>query len=94
MGFHTVKKRLLEALRAGTFMHEARHAISSKNLLLMGEVTVSQVIHLVNKCTGLDHQSAPHHFLKNIEIHILKKDGWYIKFYILEPDVWFISVHQ
>jgi hypothetical protein len=27
-------------------------------------------------------------------VHVLKRDGWYIKFFFIEPDTWFISVHQ
>lgn len=30
----------------------------------------------------------------DVKNHVLKRDGWYIKFFFIEPDTWFISVHQ
>jgi len=26
--------------------------------------------------------------------HVLRRHGWYIKFYFIEPETWFLSVHQ
>ena len=36
----------------------------------------------------------PHDMVKTVDVHILRKDGWYIKFYFLDPKTIFISVHR
>ncbi|WP_181427854.1 hypothetical protein [Pseudomonas mosselii] len=45
-------------------------------------------------CDGSHYSSSPHHAVPAIEVHVLKRRGWYIKFYFIEPQTWFISVHQ
>lgn len=49
---------------------------------------------LIRKCNGKDHETPAHDIMESITVHVLKKDGWYIKFYFIDPDTWFISVHQ
>ena len=41
-----------------------------------------------------NHTETPHHTIATATIHVLKRDGWYIKFYFIERDTIFISVHQ
>jgi hypothetical protein len=60
----------------------------------MGLVTSQDVIEIVEKCNGTHHAASPLHSDPSIIVHVLKRHGWYIKFYVLEPDAWFISVHR
>ena len=48
------------------------------------------------RCKGSEHQTSPHHVINSVEVHVIKTQGWYIKFYFLDadPDTVFISVHQ
>lgn len=36
----------------------------------------------------------PCHTGASTEVHVLRRDGWYIKFYFLDEDTVFISVHR
>jgi len=94
MGFRDARKSLLNALKSGTYQHEARNDINEKNKLLTGELSVEAVIAIVQKCNGKHHTMSAHHADRTITVHVLKRDGWYIKFYFIDPMTWFISVHQ
>lgn len=105
VGFKDIKKATIDALQAGNVQHEARAgAIDDKNLLQTGDVTTQDVMRLLARCKGTQYSSAPHHQTHlNIEVHIFQpemalasgqeKRRWYIKLYLLESDIWFISVH-
>ena len=94
-GFRAVKSKIIGALKNGNYQHQARGgAIEVKNLLQSGEVTAMQVIGLLGNCTSHHHESSPHHQVAGVEVHIIKKDAWYIKFYFIDPDIFFISVHR
>jgi hypothetical protein len=94
VGFAGAKSRLIKALREGRFLHEARDQVETKNLLLMGQVTTDEVLAVVGRCFGQHHSSSPHHADPRIDVHILRRDGWYVKFYFIDPDTIFISVHK
>ena len=104
MGFKEVKQKAIRALKEGLVQHEARDEVDEKNLLLTGEVTSGQVVRLLNACHGTQYTCAPHHQVTAIDVHVFKPKTrlepgadmkrWYIKLYFLEPDVWFISVHE
>jgi hypothetical protein len=94
MGFKDAKRALLRALKNGTYQHYARNDISAKNKLLTGEISVEAVIRIVGKCSGTNHTMSAHHADQSITVHVLKRDGWYIKFYFIDADTWFISVHK
>tara|TARA_B100000949_G_scaffold225663_2_gene230138 strand:+ start:333 stop:692 length:360 start_codon:yes stop_codon:yes gene_type:complete len=94
IGFKEAKKRLIQALGEGTFLHEARSQIETKNLLQVGLVTPDDLIELVKKCGGQHHECSPHHSVTGVEVHVLRRDGWYVKFYFVDPDTIFISVHK
>lgn len=79
---------------AGTYLHEARDAIPVKNLLATHSVSVEDIIAVLKVSGGQDHESSPHHQMPTVDVHVIRRNGWYIKFYFLEPDTWFISVHQ
>ncbi|PHR29325.1 MAG: hypothetical protein COA36_03755 [Desulfotalea sp.] len=98
MGFKKEKYEVLKRLLLGNYLHEARSSISEKNLLQTGKVSAETVAKIINKARGGDYSTSPHHFVDNIEVHILRKvtyenKSWYIKWYSLEPDLFFISVH-
>ena len=91
--FNAVKKAVMLALAAGAYQHEARGDIDVKNLLATGDVSATEVMALLRKSRGTEHQCSPHHFDSSITVHVIKTGGWYLKFYFIEPDTWFISVH-
>lgn len=93
IGFRAVKRNVLACLLAGRYQHEARSSITEKNKLQTGEVSAQFVHSLVRQSTGLDHSCSPHHRHPSIIIHVIRTQGWYIKFYFVDPDTMFISVH-
>lgn len=102
MGFKKIRSLAIQVIQEGRVQHEARDEIDEKNLLLMGDVTIEQVIRLLKACRGTQYSSSTHHMVPDITVHVfkpevslgLRKDRWYIKLYFMEPDVWFISVHK
>lgn len=98
MGFKDIKRIAIDCLKKGAFDHEARNDINVKNLFSTGVIDTDYVISLINKTSGKEYQSSPHHQENTIDVHILCpfKDGfyWYVKFYFIEPDIIFISVHK
>lgn len=94
IGFREAQRAVIAALEAGEYQHVSRGDIDVKNLLAAGEVSASEVAQVVRSCRGIHYTSSPHHAVDAIEVHVLKRDGWYIKFFFIEPDTWFISVHQ
>lgn len=94
MRFNEIKRTVITALRAGTFQHEARRDINVKNLLATGQVGAKFVEQLLSNCTNSHLVTTPHDCDSSISVHVVRKDGWYIKFYFLNPDTMFISVHQ
>lgn len=100
MGLTEVRARIVKKLRDGRILHDTTRSgtIDEKNLLLVGKVTVEEVIEVINSAKGSDYSTSKHHLDPSIDVHVfkLKKKGvnWYIKCYMLEPDVWFISVHH
>ena len=94
MAYKVAKARVLQALKTGAYLHEPRSGIDVKNLLAMGEISVEDVMTLIARSSGTEHTESPHHVLKTIPVHCIITKGWYIKFYFLDPDTWFISVHQ
>lgn len=94
-GFKVAKRKVIDALQNGTYQHESnRSEIATKNLLSTGKVTGKQICELIMRSKGKDHSSSAHHNDASIQVHVIKRDGWYVKFYFLDPDTIFISVHQ
>jgi hypothetical protein len=97
-GFLVAKKLALQCLQNGNFQHEQRNDINIKNLLATGEVDADSIAKVIGKSKGINHESSHHHHDSGTEVHIIKRDGWYIKFYFIEiePDnlTVFISVHR
>ena len=93
-GFKEAKKKVIESLEQSSFQHETRKDVNTKNLLATGDVTPNEVINIIKKCSGNNHSILVHHQLNNVIVHLIKKNGWYIKFYFIDPDTVFISVHK
>lgn len=89
-----MKRAVVEALLAGDFQHFSRRDIDVKNLLAMGAVSPSFVEEVVISSRGMDYVCSPLHGNRRIDCHLIKSRGWYIKFFFLDPDTVFISVHQ
>lgn len=93
-GFREAKRKVIAALTSGSFLHEARNEIDAKNKLATGEISAATVVELIKTSTGRGHSRSSHHADPSITVHVISRRGWYIKFYFVDPDTWFISVHQ
>jgi hypothetical protein len=107
MKFTEARRRIIQALREGSYQHEARDVVEGKNLLATGDVTSAEVAELLQRCRGDQHESQPHHFDDQVLVHFFKPtrqgEQWYIKAYLIgDPDdedddprvAVFISVHK
>ncbi|NSZ17618.1 hypothetical protein G6L66_12500 [Agrobacterium vitis] len=94
MDFKDVKYSVIKALKEGTYQHEARGTIEVKNALMTGDISREDLIKIIKRCNGTHHQRSQHHRVSTVEVHIFRRDDWYIKFYFLDPDTLFISVHK
>ncbi|CAG9000286.1 MAG: hypothetical protein CENE_02280 [Candidatus Celerinatantimonas neptuna] len=98
MGFKDVKQKVIECIERGAYDHEVRGNIDVKNLFQCGQLTDEYVVELIKATRGNEYDVSPHHQVPSVDVHVLKpfKDGkrWYVKFYFIEPDVMFISVHE
>lgn len=101
MGLKSAKLRVVTALRAGTFEHEAREALAEKNLLAIGAVSAEFVADLVQRTSGADYSESPHHLDGAVIVHVFRpsvqRNRWYVKVYFLEHEgrqAVFISVHR
>jgi hypothetical protein len=98
MGFKDVKRQVIECLDKGLVSHEQRGDINVKNLLAIGQVSLDEVAEIIGRCRGNEYSSSPHHFDSSISVHVVKTkragQDWYIKWYFVEPNSMFISVHH
>lgn len=94
MSFNKVKQKVIKCILSNNVQHETREC--SKNLYATGELSDEDVIKIIQSCQGDCYEKQRHHFL-DVDVHIMKPkgkyDGLYVKFYFIEPDAWFISVH-
>lgn len=93
-GFKKARHGVIAALQSGQYLHVARGDLDVKNLLAMGEVSAETIVEIIRSCSGVHHSCSPHHAVPTVDVHVLKRHGWYIKFYFIEPHTWFVSVHQ
>ena len=101
MGFKDVRARIILSRIEGHFQHEERAQAEGKNLLATGDISVEEIIELLRRCRGNQHQTGRHHSDSTQVIHIFKPTinsiRWYIKAYIVDQDgvtAIFISVHR
>lgn len=96
MGFKEIRALLIEALLDDRIEHETRAEIEDKNLLSTGEVTSELVVRLLRRCAGWEYSTSRHH-TQNVDCHIFTPrmggECWYIKAYLQNEQVVFISVH-
>lgn len=97
MGFSDIKKKVVDCVKAGKAQSTPRNDKGEKNLFLTGEKSADDVVSMLNKTNGTQYTSMPHDKIADIEVHVFKPligdEEWYIKFYFLDPDCIFISVH-
>ena len=98
MGFRAVKNQVIKCLENGRVQHAMdRCEIDVKNLLATGQVSADEVAGVIGRAGGNDYECRSHHFDESVEVHIITTNhmgtNWYIKWYYIEPDVVFISVH-
>lgn len=84
----------MQALADGTYQSESRGDIATKNVLAMGIVSPLDIRAIIARCNGTHHESSPHHQDPSVTVHVLRHTGWYIKFYFVDLDTIFISVHH
>lgn len=104
MGYNDQKRYVLAAIKQGSIQHATRGTAHSngtldvKNLLATGAVSAELVADIIKASSGRDYRCQPHDQIKGIDVHIITKQhaglNWYIKWYVIEPDVYFISVHN
>ena len=80
MGFKEAKRRLIHALQNVAYQHDTRKNAYAKNLLQTGRISAERLCEIVKRCQGQDHRTSPHHGDRNVEVHILVREGWYLKF--------------
>jgi len=97
MGFSDAKRQVLTCLKSRKILHEERNNIEIKNLLSTGQVSVEEVKDILSQVRGNEYEGSKHHTISTLDVHIVKTSfrgkHWYIKWYYLEPDSIFISVH-
>ena len=95
MAFNEVKIKAIACIKDGRVRHVERDV--DKNMFASGEFAPEDMIQIIGACRGDDYSTGRHHFL-DADVHILKPkgkyDGLYIKFFFIEPDIMFISVHD
>jgi len=98
IGFKKVKSKVIDCLKTGKVRHEQRGDIDIKNLLAIGTVTTEQVATAIARASGDEYECRFHHYDSQIQVHIIKTVNagkrWYIKWYFIEPETVFISVHE
>lgn len=100
MGFTDVKRLVLACLDAGAFRFQLRDAMSEKNLLATGAVTVAQARRMIAQCSGLQYRALPMSdapgSLKHEFRPVIDGTPWFIRLYFTDAPtgvVVFISFH-
>ena len=96
--YKEIKQQVIDCLNKGYVSHEQRNDIDVKNLLAIGQVSLEEVAEIIGRSRGNDYSSSLHHFDSSITVHIIKTrragHNWYVKWYFVEPNSVFISVHH
>lgn len=97
MGFDDIKNKVISCVKAGKAQSTPRADKNEKNLFLTGDVDAETLVSMLEKTRGTQHETMPHSSIDGVEVNIFKPligdEQWYIKFYIIDPDCIFISVH-
>ena len=96
--YKEIKRQVIDCLNKGYVSHEQRNDIDVKNLLAIGKVSLEEVAEIIGRSRGNDYSSSPHHYDSSIAVHVIKTrlagQYWYVKWYFVEPNSVFISVHH
>jgi len=64
----------------------------------VGEVTVSDVVKLLQRCRGDEYGESPHHFDRDVTVHEFRPIAagvrWYVKGYFKGTELVLISAHR
>ena len=97
MGFKGAKIQVLACLKSGNILHGQRRDINIKNLLATGQISIEDLTGIISQTRGNEYENSEHHLIKGLDVHILKTSfqgkDWYVKWYFIEPNSVFISVH-
>lgn len=98
MGFKETISKLIEHLDNGYYvLHEECDNIDIKNLLSTNVVTLSDVTSIVEKTRERNYSCSTHHLDEKVDVHLITTihsgRDLFIKWYFIEPDRVFISVH-
>ncbi len=98
MGFNDDKRRMLDALTKGMVVHEERSYQEEKNLLATGDMSEADALIILRSTPGRCASESCHHYDSSQRVWIMKPevDGvtWYVKAYLLEENVVFLSFHK
>ena len=98
MGFNEDKSRMVAALLAGQVIHEERSYQENKNLLATGQITEEQAASILGSVPGRQAEGSVHHYDPSQRIWVMRVNvegvQWYLKAYLKEESVVFLSFHQ
>ena len=96
MGFNEAKSRLYNNLVNGDFeIYTERPDIEVKNLLYAEVVDAEFVLEKIKICRGHGHKAETGCSEADDNcMHVFKIDGWYIKYFLSNNVVYFVSVHE
>lgn len=97
MGFRSDKKRMLEALAKGQVIHEERSYQENKNDLAVGRVSEDEATLILRSVLGQQAKASVHHYDPDQRVWIMKPTvagvRWYLKAYLQDENVVFLSFH-
>ena len=98
MGFSEDRKKMLEALRQGQVIHEQRSYQEDKNLLAVGRLSEDEAVLILRSVRGQQAEASVHHYDPGQRVWIMKPTiagvRWYLKAYLQEENVVFLSFHS
>lgn len=98
MSYKEAKSKAISCLINGDVLHESRRGIELKNLFSVGDVSANDVIDILNSSRGSSYKVSPHHQVSDQDVHVITTcflgKNWYVKWYFVDPDCIFISVHN
>lgn len=93
--FTMAKTNVIRCLKNNNFINESRNSIEVKNFLFTNEISKEELINIIKSSDGNCHSIIPHSKHKNINIHVIQHQKFYIKFYFITKDeAIFISIHK
>ena len=98
MGFQEDKLLMLEALRRGQVIHEERSYQDDKNRLATGAISDEEAVAILTAARGQNSTASVHHYDSELKVWIMKPTvagiSWYIKAYLQEGKIVFLSFHH